>query len=306
MSLPLVIYHDNCADGFGAAFCFWLKFGDNAEYLPASYGKEMKINFKGRDVHIVDFSFPKDVMNTIFIHAKSVVWLDHHKTAFEMWCGGIPTNERFYDISTMRGVHMMLDNNKSGAMLAWEYMFGNEPAPILIRHIDDYDRWQFKIKHTKEFIAAIRAVAPWNFEQWREMLLESSLPRNLQEMYKTGKTILYSHEQQINEVIERGAMPCKLVIKTARSGWTGEHGFALNCPPNMTSDAGHKLAKKCGSYGLLWRVVSGNKVECGLRSEGDYDVSEIAKHFGGGGHKNAAGFTLPLAEFFTILCGEQP
>ncbi len=30
-----------------------------------------------------------------------------------------------------------------------------------------------------------------------------------------------------------------------------------------------------------------------LRSRGDFDVSEIAKKFGGGGHKNAAGFTVP-------------
>ena len=25
---PLVIYHANCADGFGAAFAAWLKLGD--------------------------------------------------------------------------------------------------------------------------------------------------------------------------------------------------------------------------------------------------------------------------------------
>ena len=27
---PLVIYHKNCADGFGAAFAAWLKLGDEA------------------------------------------------------------------------------------------------------------------------------------------------------------------------------------------------------------------------------------------------------------------------------------
>ena len=30
-----------------------------------------------------------------------------------------------------------------------------------------------------------------------------------------------------------------------------------------------------------------------LRSIGDFDVSVVAKAFGGGGHKNAAGFALP-------------
>ena len=37
---PLVIYHASCADGFGAAFAAWLKFGDDAEYVACSYGKQ--------------------------------------------------------------------------------------------------------------------------------------------------------------------------------------------------------------------------------------------------------------------------
>ncbi|MBN1696045.1 MAG: bifunctional oligoribonuclease/PAP phosphatase NrnA [Spirochaetales bacterium] len=37
---------------------------------------------------------------------------------------------------------------------------------------------------------------------------------------------------------------------------------------------------------------------CSLRSKGDIDVCKIAQHFGGGGHKNAAGFkfTRPIAD----------
>ncbi len=34
----VVIYHKHCPDGFGAAYAAWKKFGDAAEYLPASYG----------------------------------------------------------------------------------------------------------------------------------------------------------------------------------------------------------------------------------------------------------------------------
>ena len=37
---PLVLYHANCADGFGAAFAAWLKLGDEAEYVACSYGKQ--------------------------------------------------------------------------------------------------------------------------------------------------------------------------------------------------------------------------------------------------------------------------
>ena len=86
---PLVIYHDQCADGFGAAFSCWLKLGDEAEYVPCQYG-QIKTDhdfidtfgwLDGRDCYILDFSFPKEVMDQIFRRAKRVVWLDHHASS---------------------------------------------------------------------------------------------------------------------------------------------------------------------------------------------------------------------------------
>ena len=70
---PLVIYHDHCTDGFGAAFCAWLKFGDEAEYVPMNYGfKEENIpKYAGRDVFMFDFSWPKEQMLDLFRLANS-------------------------------------------------------------------------------------------------------------------------------------------------------------------------------------------------------------------------------------------
>lgn len=81
---PLVVYHANCTDGFGAAFAAWLKLGDEAEYLPMEYGRSVGANlpmFEGREVYILDFSFPKQDMDDIFAKAKRVVWLDHHASS---------------------------------------------------------------------------------------------------------------------------------------------------------------------------------------------------------------------------------
>ena len=86
---PLVIYHASCADGFGAAFAAWLKFGDEAEYVPCQYRQEDKwpndVRYshllREREVYIIDFSFPRELMDFIFKHAKRVVWLDHHASS---------------------------------------------------------------------------------------------------------------------------------------------------------------------------------------------------------------------------------
>lgn len=32
-----MIYHGNCADGFSAAWCFWRKYRDSADYHPGVY-----------------------------------------------------------------------------------------------------------------------------------------------------------------------------------------------------------------------------------------------------------------------------
>lgn len=166
---PLVIYHANCTDGFGAAFAAWLKLGDEAEYLPmdymratdgvAKFHERVKIDcsISERDVYILDFSLPKAVMGWLFGHAKRVVWLDHHASVFKDW--GVPlddvADELTLGLAQPNDHTVVLNNNKSGALLAWEYFYPGTEVPMLIRHIDDRDRWVFALPGSKELHAAI-------------------------------------------------------------------------------------------------------------------------------------------------------
>lgn len=306
----LVLYHANCTDGFGAAFAAWLKLGDDAEYVPMNYlpndlspseaweQLSQRIPSKmntDREVYILDFSLPKPVMDKLMEVSGKVVWLDHHKTAFEMWC---EDGERNRCEQSNGRDYVLLDNNKSGAYLAWEYFHPETPVPLLIRHIDDRDRWQFKIDGTREFNAALRSMEPWSFEQWQRLCFSEVEYLGL---ISAGEGILRAHDQHVQSIAQ-GAKDCWIKGPTIElpgsfldgvvRGWDG--GKVVNCPPAFTSDVGHKLAKDCGTYGLMWHTVDGVEARCSLRSDGDYDVSAIAKQFGGGGHKNAAGFSVPL------------
>lgn len=295
---PLVIYHANCADGFGAAFAAWIKLGEEAEYLPMAYGDFAftEADLIGREVYILDFSLPKDRMDKLFAIAKRVVWLDHHKTAFEMWCGKYERGMQYdecpsyeYEASGYDTRYIELDDNRSGALIAWEYFHSEKEVPMLIKHIDDYDRWQFKLEGTKEFNKALWSYAPWSFEQWEEFVND---PYGFDILYGEGSAILRAHETNVKAVVDGATRECILSV-----GPLLPHmyvGFAANCPPHLASDVGHQLAKQSGTYGLLWYIDKDNKCKCSLRSNGDYDVSAIAKSFGGGGHKNAAGFEVPV------------
>lgn len=281
---PLVIYHKDCTDGYGAAFAAWYQFRDRAEYLACQYGDE---NHKGnileivddRPVYILDFSFPKDVMLEMRLRAESLVWLDHHKTAFDEWCGGRMARQEFRDEKT----YTLLDNDKSGAVLSWEYFFEPEQAPRLLRHIDDRDRWQFKMEGTREIHAMLSSVKPWSFEQW-EKLLDTPVDQ----LAADGAAILRAQNLHVSSMTKQ-AMQCAIVNPRDTYGMFPAEGLAVNATLHI-SEVGNELAKKSGTYGLVWYVGQDGRCKCSLRSIGDYDVSAIAKTFGGGGHKNAAGF----------------
>lgn len=309
---PLVIYHANCADGFGAAFAAWLKLGDEAEYVPMAHG-DLKSDWPmihDRDVYILDFSFPRPVMDSIFHDAKRVGWLDHHKTAFETM---YPGHEYLVHglIEDSPNKYVELNNWKSGAMISWEYFNPGTEVPMLIKHIDDYDRWQFKIEGTKAFNKALWSYAPWSFEQWEGLVENEYDPETMHVQYVIGNSILRAHDQNVQSVVKGSARTCDLGFMDIGAkcigvnGHTGEKvemgamshpiGLAANCPPHLTSDVGHELANQSGTFGLCWTLSQeGLVAKCSLRSNGEYDVSAIAKVFGGGGHRNAAGFEVPM------------
>jgi oligoribonuclease NrnB/cAMP/cGMP phosphodiesterase (DHH superfamily) len=311
---PLVIYHANCTDGFGAAFAAWLKLGDEAEYRACHYNQDCFQDGEtvhNREVYILDFSFPRDVMDWLFRDTKRVVWLDHHKTAFETWLGSLPQHGQ-YVLGTEHTI--WLDNNKSGAMLAWEYFHPGTEIPMLIQHIDDRDRWQFKLDGSKELHATLASLKPWTFEQWDAILAETSYRATdgtgIDSFYDDGTVLLRAHSQQVQSALKQ-AMECRIrepQIKLKRGnspfirhvdveGYQRQYfadGLAVNAPPFLASDLGHELANKSGTFGLVWLMAGDGRIHCSLRSNGDYDVSEIAKAFGGGGHRNAAGFSTDI------------
>lgn len=76
----IVIYHASCNDGAGAAYAAWTVLGETAEYVPAHYGNEPP-DVTGKVVYVLDFSYPRDVLLDMNAKAKSLLVLDHHKTA---------------------------------------------------------------------------------------------------------------------------------------------------------------------------------------------------------------------------------
>src|ERR1041385_5371355 len=98
---------------------------------------------EGRDVLIVDFSYPLATLRAIAAEARSVLVIDHHKTAQEDLAEiGPPSDSRrritdwggwLHWISTREKTEACLsaifDINRSGAGLTRDYLYPGAPAP---------------------------------------------------------------------------------------------------------------------------------------------------------------------------------
>ena len=258
----IIIYHRNCNDGFAAALAAWMVYGDSAEYIPAQYG-EPPPDVLNANVFILDFSYPRAVLEKMYVDANNLVVLDHHKTAEQ-------------DLMGLQ--YAIFDNTKSGAVLAWEHFHPHSDMPLLFKVVQDRDLWKFEYCYTKAISLVLRDVIDRDFNTWYTLMDNV----NLMSLQTTGDAMLKTFAAEVKVLSDFGA-PVTLM---------GKQGLSVNCNVKYNSDVGHELAKQSGTYGVTYIYAGINKRWLySLRSVGDYDVSVIAKHYGGGGHKNAAAFT---------------
>lgn len=264
MTDKICIFHANCSDGFGAALAVvnHPDWGDDAEYIAAHYGDTPPDVF-GKDVVIVDFSYPRETLLQMNRDASSLLVIDHHKTA-QKDCEGL--------------AFCIFDMEHSGAYLAWDHFHGE--VPLFIRYIEDRDLWKWQLKGSKELSAALQTYE-MDFYVWDEFLNDWVLDDLIDE----GTHILKYQKIEVQRVIKRWKEnPSFITLKNYKVP-------VLNTT-TLVSEIGHELSKDYDFSATYFVNHLGQSI-FSLRSQKDKtDVGEIARYYGGGGHPNAAGFTL--------------
>ena len=262
----LCIYHGNCADGFTSAWVLW-KVHPDTEFVAGIYGEDPP-DCTDREVVMVDFSYKRDVILDMADKAKSILILDHHKSA-EKELVDLPDN-----------VECHFDMERSGARMTWDYYHGTD-APMFVKFVEDRDLWRFNYPETRAFQANVFSYE-YTFENWEKIFKASGNEVDLLSFVAEGEAIERKHHKDINELIESAA---------DRDVIAGHDVPVLNCPYFFSSDAGHIMSKNEPFAACYWDTPSGRVYS--LRSADDgMDVSEIAASMGGGGHKNAAGYKV--------------
>lgn len=231
------IYHSPCTDGWCAAYILKKKFPD-LELIPMNYGSPLREFSKKDEVIIVDFSFPRAVMEELQSKVASLVCLDHHKTA-EAELKGLP--------------YCLFDMKKSGAKLAWEWLYPDTAPPPIVHYVEDRDLWKWSLPNSKEINAAIE-LYPHTTEDWDE-LFKKSLPI----LIAKGKDVLKVKGDYLDRIL--------------RNVLNGKDKVGIINSPIFQSEIGNALS---GSYDyvMVW-YHSEKGVNVSLRSK-EFDVSEVA------------------------------
>jgi hypothetical protein len=295
----IVIYHDKCMDGFTAAWAVWKRWGDAPEYLPCNYGLAPPPVLDGKHVLIVDFSFPRVFLDDMVTNggAASVVILDHHKTAqadlepfqfHEKSPGTIGAAEvpaMLRDLAELGRppIVALFDMERSGAGMAWDFVDADAEMrlsrPMLVNLVEDRDLWRFELGDASKLLHLALTSGPITFARWDEA------DADIDGFVARGQAIAAYRDQLVEEIAQRAVT---VVVD-------GIYGIGVDCPYGLASDVGHRLLDDWPDVAFAAAIVRGEQtITYSLRSRDDRaDVSAIAKKFGGGGHRNAAGFKDP-------------
>ena len=256
-SPTVVLYHAECADGFGAAWAIWRQFPDS-RFVPVKHGNPPPEGLDGERVVIVDFSYSRDTLESLARRTNELLVLDHHITA-EKALAGLP--------------YAYFDLKKSGAVLAWEWAH-DHPVPWLLEYIQDKDLWTWALPLSREINAAV-ASYPFEFQLWNSF--------NQKNLEQEGRAILrYEHE-----------LVSKLAGQAVLVEFQGETVPSVQSAI-LTSQIGERLSAEA-PFCIIWHDRDGRRYySMRSREDGGTDVGAIAASFGGGGHTHAAGFSVPL------------
>lgn len=282
----IVMFHYPCQDGLTSAWIVSNYHKENNQQLvlyPISHGNSIDLTmFVGKRVIICDYSPHPDVLEQLEQITQSIQILDHHITAQKA------LENKSYAI---------FDMERSGAGITWDYFYPKLPMPKFIQMVQDRDLWKWLVSGSKEFTAGFSTmcstVDPMNFDALFELFNQ-----------------MYTNSDKIQFYLDLGKIISTLTENKARTigndhigtvtafifNGTAYRTCVVNCSYDIASETGAYISSfEQIDFAVLWRYHNPSKeFYISLRSSGNIDVSSIAKSFGGGGHKNAAGFSTKL------------
>lgn len=272
----IVLYHKGCRDGFTAAWAISNRH-PNAQYIPVAYGEKIDFSpYEDKDIIMVDVSLEREEMLKLHATARSLLLVDHHKTAFEK-LSDLPF--AFFDMT------------RSGAGLAWD-LFNSAPRPLMIEAVEDRDLWKWTVPNSKDITTVLDTV-PEDFSLYSKFCKE--LEENPEKIIEQGKAMAIYH-MNVAQLLLKDAHP--IVHGT-------QQGMAVNVPHAFVSDVGNLLVQEDKvEFAFLWSQLKDGSVRASWRGK-NTPIDHLARDFGGGGHPLASGAQMDMDTLLSYLSGSM-
>ncbi len=272
-----VLYHANCPDGFGAAWAAWRRLGERARYVPVRHGVPPPALPECSRLFLVDFAYPLEVLDLLRASIEEVTVIDHHKSA-QLALERIQDRPPAFEHNTATpGIFALFDLEQSGATLSWQYFNPESECPPLLEYVRDRDLWKHELPESRAVNAAIGSF-PLDFSVWTDQLAGQG---GIVKLISDGQAILRKTVLDVEQI-------CGTAMWTQLGGYRVP---VVNATGNI-SDIGNRLCELFpqAPFSAVYRDTGEDRRDWSLRSIGSFDVSEVAKIYGGGGHPNASGF----------------
>ena len=329
-----IIYHYPCYDGSLAAINTYLYYnhfsGDKYKIslmpLKNTYACFSKIKTKPDKIILVDLGLKDEDISFLTNKSNdqiSIVIFDHHISSYETYI-----KEYKSKIENRKHLKIFYDekNIKSACGLTFEYYKNkalnkkgidkkrveaifNDNVKEINSYIEDADTGKNKMKNIDQFRSALaKQFAPLNktadFSYNRKEKMAKFLEITPSYLIKIGEKYLKDFKKKAKNVLLKNyiyIVELKGGLKFLCCITEEKYVRGLACPFLA------KISKKRGFLPIASFVYSyeNNLYKFSMRnSENDaYDLSEIAKKYGGGGHKNAAAFVMDYDGIDNLILG---
>jgi oligoribonuclease NrnB/cAMP/cGMP phosphodiesterase (DHH superfamily) len=279
----IAVSHKACHDGLAGA---WVarQFDKNIEVFFSSRQHEWRelltIN-AGDFVYFIDFTPQPADLEALIGRSVECLILDHHETDL--------LDMQAFDATNKTNLMQFckFDMNNAGCMVAWNHFFPGKTPPKMLEYVAVADLWKWRGPEDYAAVQYIRTLLDpdASIDEFDALL------------------------QKFNEetAINLGSVVYNRVIKDAKHtakhfclmDFDGTEVAAVNASLYQ-SEVGHELTSKSPSgIGVVYNFVpEKNYVRFSVRGNGS---NTLAKKYKGGGHPQAAGFTLSIEQFNKYL-----
>jgi len=266
---------------------------DTLTFIGYNYGQPIPDLSEYDKVIMCDISFSKEDMYRLSLR-NNLIWIDHHISAIN----DIESNKQVEN-ELIEGLR---DINFAACELTWQFLFPNEPMPEIVRLLGRYDCFGHK-----------------GTDEEREVLEFQYACRSIISNYNDAYYYLQSYLQDDTSVTEAlpmdGAAIYSYLKTEAKHIYAKRFDIFFHTPNSKNTNLHQRFA--CinhtrfnpVNFGIDYHAHDYDGVACWWYEEGKIcfslyndnglvDCSQIAKQYGGGGHKGASGFIIKCNDHF--------